>query len=170
MMCYVVHRTNVSSFIIVRYFTDHVSGDHVFELFNILLVGSILYLSPFLRYLTRLGFSSIIQETTRILLEGIFSLKLTRFLTEGDMFFQDIVLLFFGCSKNSSFTNADSLLWHPQFAVSAPFYWRYTETLSLEEESLQQRNNLGQSNVLDGRNHSSILGKQPERNNSLTES
>ena len=91
MMCYVVHRTNVSSFILVRYFTDHLSGDHILELIHILIVGPILYLPPFLRYLTRLGFPSIIKENTRILLEGIFSMKLTRFLAEGDVFLEYIM-------------------------------------------------------------------------------
>merc|ERR1712089_79192 len=107
MMCYVVHRTNVSSFIIVRYFTGHVSGDHILELFHILIVGSILYLPPFLRYLTCLGFSSIIKENSRILLKWIFSLKLTRFLAEDDVFLEDIIFFFLGY-EYSSFAAADS--------------------------------------------------------------
>ena len=110
MMRYVVDGTDVSSFLLLRYFSNHLPGDHVFELLHILIVSSIPQLSPFLRYLTRLGFPSIVNENARILLEWVFSPKLTSFLAEGDVLLEDVILLFLSSSKYGGFTATDSTL------------------------------------------------------------
>ena len=121
-----VHRSSVGIKFSLGDLTDDASVEHVHELFHVLGVNGVFYLALLLVDLTSLGFLGVVDQDTRILLEGIFSLKMPGELVEGDMLFKNIIFLLLISRQDCSITATDTAFSHPELAVCTPFHRRDT--------------------------------------------
>ena len=73
-MCYVIDRTSVGRYFLLCNLRDNYTVEHVLELFDVLVVSLVVYLTFLLADLTSFGFLAIVNKHSRILLEWILGL------------------------------------------------------------------------------------------------
>ena len=73
-MCYVIDRTSEGRDFLLSNLRDDSTVEHVLELFDVLVMSLVVYLTFLLADLTSFGFLAIVNKHTKIFLESVFGL------------------------------------------------------------------------------------------------